>query len=71
MSLAGELLSMWAPIMRNVELRAGDHGRFEISLDGELVFSKAAERRFPTQGEVAKLFERKLGAPLKWRQTST
>jgi selenoprotein W-related protein len=67
-SLAGELLSRWAPIMRAVELQSGSGGRFEITLDGELVFSKKAAGRFPKPGEVARLFEQKLGPALDWRQ---
>ena len=42
MSLAAEILDGWAPSLRVVELRSGTKGRFEVSLDGELVFSKAA-----------------------------
>jgi selT/selW/selH-like putative selenoprotein len=67
-SLAGEVLSRWAPIMRAVELVSASHGRFDISLDGELVFSKKASGRFPTPGEVAGHFEKKLGPALDWRQ---
>ncbi len=69
MSLAGELLSRWAPIMRAVELQSGNNGRFEVTLDGELLFSKQATGRFPKPGEVAGLFERKLGPALEWRQS--
>lgn len=69
MSLAGELLSRWAPIMRAVELQSGSGGRFEITLDGELVFSKKAAGRFPKPGEVARLFEQKLGPALEWRNS--
>jgi selenoprotein W-related protein len=68
-SLAGELLSRWAPIMRAVELQSGSGGRFEITLDGELVFSKKAAGRFPKPGEVARLFEQKLGPALEWRSS--
>ena len=68
MSLAGEVLSRWAPIMRAVELVSASHGRFDISLDGELVFSKKASGRFPKPGEVAGHFEKKLGPALDWRQ---
>lgn len=68
MSLADELLGRWAPIMRGLELRSGASGRFEITLDGELVFSKAALGRFPEAGEVARSFEEKLGAPIAWRE---
>ena len=69
MSLADELLSRWAPIMRAVELQSGNNGRFEVTLDGELLFSKKATGRFPKPGEVASLFERKLGPALEWRQS--
>jgi selenoprotein W-related protein len=68
-SLAGELLGRWAPIMRAVELVSASHGRFDISLDGELVYSKKASGRFPKPGEVAASFEKKLGPALDWRQS--
>jgi selT/selW/selH-like putative selenoprotein len=70
-SLATEVLSRWAPIMRGVELSSSSGGRFDIILDGELVFSKKAKGRFPKPGEVATLFEAKLGPALDWRQSST
>jgi selenoprotein W-related protein len=66
-SLTAELLGRWAPIMRAVELRSGSHGVFEISLDGEILFSKKTAGRFPKPGEVAALFQNKLGPPLDWR----
>ena len=68
MSLANELLGRWAPVMRTVELQSGSSGRFEITLDGELLFSKKASGRFPKPGEIAGLFEKKLGPALEWRQ---
>jgi selenoprotein W-related protein len=70
-SLANELLSRWAPIMRAVELQSGASGRFEVTLDGDLVFSKKAEGRFPRRGEVAGMFEEKLGPALDWRKSTT
>ena len=54
--------------MRTVELRSGSTGRFEVILDGELVFSKAELKRHPKPGEVTAAFERRLGRPLEWRQ---
>ena len=68
MSLADEILSKWAPIMRNVELRPGASGRFEITLDGELLFSKSQLKRHAEPGEVAAIFEKKLGPALRWRE---
>jgi len=67
--LGTELLSRWAPIVRALELQSASGGLFEIYLDGELVFSKQATRRFPKPGEVASLFEKKLGPALDWRTT--
>lgn len=68
MGLAVEVLERWAPLMRTVELRAGTKGRFEVTLDGELLFSKAALGRHAKAGEVMALFEERLGRPLDWRQ---
>jgi selT/selW/selH-like putative selenoprotein len=67
-SLATEILVRWAPIMRTVEIRSGEKGRFEVTLDGKLMFSKAESRRFPEPGEVARSLEGKLGPPLDWRE---
>ncbi len=68
MSLAGEILERWAPVMRTVELRAGTRGSFEVTLDGELVFSKRAEGRHAKRGEITSIIERRIGPPLDWRQ---
>jgi predicted Rdx family selenoprotein len=68
-SLGDELLSRWAPIVRALELQSASGGRFSIYLDDELVFSKQEARRFPNPGEVAGLFEQKLGPALEWRTT--
>jgi selT/selW/selH-like putative selenoprotein len=53
--------------MTGVELKTGDRGAFEVTLDGETVFSKKREKRFPAQGELAALVEVRLGPPLPWR----
>jgi selT/selW/selH-like putative selenoprotein len=70
-SLAVEILTRWAPIMRTVDLQSGDHGRFEVTLDGKLVFSKAAAHRFPKPGEMTRIIETTLGPPLQWRESKT
>jgi selenoprotein W-related protein len=33
----------------------GDGGCFEVSVDGKLLFSKLALKRFPEEGEILKL----------------
>ncbi len=70
MGLASELLGRWAPIVSAVELKSGDHGHFEVTVDGKLTFSKAEQHRFPKPGEVARSLEAKLGPPLQWRKNS-
>jgi len=57
--------------MRSVALQGGSNGRFEVTLDGELLFSKKAIGRFPNPGEVAALFEKKVGPALDWRSSSS
>ncbi len=70
MSLATEILDRWAPIMRGVELRSADKGRFEVSLDGEPIFSKAQLKRHANPGEIASAFANRLGPRLDWREKS-
>lgn len=36
-------------------------GRFEVTLDGELIFSKAALERHAAAGEIATLVEERIG----------
>jgi selT/selW/selH-like putative selenoprotein len=37
--------------------RTGTNGQFDVVRDGELVFSKHKEHRFPEQGEVLSLLQ--------------
>jgi len=67
-SLADEVLDGWAPVMRSVDLKSGEKGRFEVSLDGELLFSKAKLGRHANAGEVVELMGERLGPALKWRK---
>jgi len=53
--------------MIDVSLRSGSKGRFEVTLDDRLLFSKTKLRRFPNSGEILKLAEPALGPPLDWR----
>ena len=68
MSLATEVLAGWAPILRGVELLSGSKGRFEVTLDGDPIFSKEALGRHADPGEVTAMIEQKLGARLDWRK---
>jgi selT/selW/selH-like putative selenoprotein len=68
--LANEVLTRWAPIMRSVGLDSSTKGRFEVTLDGELVFSKSSAGRHAAAGEVVELLEKKLGPAIHWRDDS-
>jgi selT/selW/selH-like putative selenoprotein len=68
-SLAEELMDRWAPVLSGLELKTGSRGHFEVSIDGEEVFSKARLDRFPERGEIVKILQPKLGSPPEWRAT--
>ena len=59
--LTDELLSGWAPVIGEIELIPSSGGRFEVTLDGELIFSKAELRRHAEPGEVTTIVRRRLG----------
>ena len=59
-----ELLNAWAPRISRALLLPSDRGRFEVTLDGELLFSKAAVKRHPLPGEVRGLVADRLGPPI-------
>lgn len=59
-----ELLNAWAPRISRAELLPSASGRFEVTLDGELLFSKAALKRHPNPGEVHGLIAARLGPPI-------
>ena len=47
-----------------ITLTPSHGGRFEVILDGDLLFSKAALKRHAEQGEVHELVEARLGPPI-------
>jgi selenoprotein W-related protein len=50
-----ELLASWVHEIRELRLVPGTGGRFEVSVDGVLLFSKAQLGRTPEPGELAGL----------------
>jgi selenoprotein W-related protein len=63
--LTDELLSGWAPIIEDIDLVPSSGGRFEVTLDGELIFSKAALKRHAEPGEVAGIVRDRLGPEIE------
>jgi selenoprotein W-related protein len=59
--LTDEVLEGWGPYVTSLELVPSSGGVFEVALDGELVFSKAALGRHAEPGEVIALLRDKLG----------
>lgn len=58
-----ELLNGWAPRIARAVLLPSSGGRFEVTLDGELLFSKATLKRHPRPGEIRGLVAARLGPP--------
>jgi selenoprotein W-related protein len=59
--LTDELLTRWAPIIAKIELIPSSKGRFEVTLDDELVFSKLALGRHAKPGEIVALVRARVG----------
>lgn len=63
--LTDELLQGWAPIIESLELVPADKGRFEVTIDGELIFSKAESGRHAEPGEVVGLARERMGPEIE------
>jgi selenoprotein W-related protein len=57
-SLAGELLKNFESRTASVTLLPSDGGRFEVSVDGKLVYSKLGTGRHAEPGEIPQLIEK-------------
>jgi selenoprotein W-related protein len=56
----GELLTKFEKQLAAVKVIPSEGGRFEISFDGELIYSKLATHHHPEPGEVARLIAERL-----------
>ena len=63
--LTRELVDGWAHQLREIRLVPSSGGRFEVSVDGDLIFSKAALDRHAEPGEIAALISARLGEPAR------
>jgi selenoprotein W-related protein len=59
--LTEELLQKYGPFIATLTLIPSSGGRFEVTIDEELVYSKKTTGRHAEPGEVARLFEEKTG----------
>lgn len=58
------MLRGWAPVISELVLVPASGGRFEVTLDGEVVFSKKEIGRHAEPGEVVGLLRSRIGAEL-------
>ena len=63
--MADQLLTGWAPIIETIELIPSSQGRFEVSLDGELIFSKKVLGRHAAPGEIVDLVRQRIGSEIR------
>ncbi len=55
MGLAGELLKQFEHMIENLSLVPSDGGRFEVTVNGKLIYSKLQTKRHVQPGEVVGL----------------
>ena len=58
MSLVQELLKDYEHVIESVALIPSDGGRFEVSVNGELIYSKLQTKRHAEAGEVLSLISK-------------
>ena len=61
MSLAEELLKNYEHVIESVALVPSDGGKFEVTANGELLYSKLATHRHAEPGEVLGLVRKMVG----------
>ncbi len=57
-----QILGEYADNIASLNLTPTDGGRFEISIDGELVFSKLQMRRFPDMKDIRESLKAKVAS---------
>jgi len=60
-SLTGELLRHYEHVIEEIKLIPSDEGRFEVTVNGQLLFSKLELHRHAEAGEVVGLVRKLVG----------
>jgi len=55
--LTEELVHTYGRKIKNLNLQPASGGVFEVTYNGELIFSKKSLDRFPEQGEITRLID--------------
>lgn len=61
MSTASDLLQNYQHVVKSLTFTTGSKGIFDVTVDGELLYSKAVTGRHAESGEVLQLFTEKYG----------
>ncbi|MCL4368591.1 MAG: Rdx family protein [Actinobacteria bacterium] len=56
-----ELVQTYEDRIQSITLVPSDEGRFEVTVDGELIYSKLSTGRHAEPGEIARLMGERLG----------
>jgi predicted Rdx family selenoprotein len=64
-SATHDLLSAYQHVIEEVSLLTGSKGVFDVTVDGEVLYSKHETGRHAEPGEVLALFERRLGPDVR------
>ncbi len=59
--MASQILTQYKQQLESMELQPSSGGCFELSLDGELVYSKLATEEFPDEAAMVTLVGERLG----------
>ena len=68
MSAAKDLLSNYQHIIESLTLTTGSKGVFDVTVNGELIYSKDQTGRHDQPGEVLALFEKTVGDVRRYGQ---
>ena len=61
MGAAGDLLAHYQHVIEDLRLVTGENGVFDVTVDGDLIYSKAQTGRHAEPGEVLGLFANLMG----------
>jgi selenoprotein W-related protein len=59
-SATKDLLSHYQHVIEDVRLITGDNGVFDVTVDGDVIYSKKTEGRHAQPGEVLERFKQRL-----------
>ncbi len=65
MSATNDLLSNYQHVIEDLTLVTGDKGVFDVTVDGDVLYSKGATGRHANEGEILKLFSELVGPDVK------